>query len=705
MKQIIHNLNSGLTSLIEVPTPTVMEGHLLIQSSFSLVSSGTEKMLLDFGKANWLNKARQQPDRVQMVWDKIKTDGLQATIAAVKNKINTPIPLGYSNAGTVIALGKNVSGFAIGDRVVSNGAHAEIVQVPQNLAAKIPDKVSDEAAAFAVVGSIALQGIRLLQPSFGETVVVFGLGLMGQMAIQLLKANACKVIGIDPDANKCRLAESFGITAICAQSNTDLSSVVLDLTKDNGADAVLITAAAQDDSIISDAARMCRKRARIVLVGVVNLNLRRSDFYEKELSFQVSCSYGPGRYDYDFEKNGKDYPIGFVRWTAQRNFEAVLQAMASRQLDVEPLISQKVVLSDFSKVYAALTDASTLASLFKYDTALKHKSSIHYSEKVPLSNNAVALIGAGNFASKVMLPLLKKNKTNIQVIASAHGLSAAQLAKQFGIAEATTNLDALWHNDAISSVFIATQHHTHADLCIQALQAGKFVFVEKPLAINRQQLEAVKDAVQKAKQHVMVGFNRRYAPLALQMKELLGEHGTMNMVMTINAGKIPNNHWLQDTAASGGRIIGEVCHFIDLAAFLSGSFVSSVCTNRMATSDEDVSIMLRFQNGSTASIHYFSNGHQAHDKERIEVYSLGKTLILENWKRLRGFGFNGFSSISARQDKGHAQQFAVLSKQLNGAASPFIPFDSLYNTSLTAIAATESLLERRWVDVEQSLML
>lgn len=699
MKQIIQNLNTGETSLIEVPAPMLLDGHLLIQTSCSLVSSGTEKMLVDFGKANWLNKARQQPERVKMVWDKIKTDGLQPTIDAVKNKINTPIPLGYSNAGIVIAIGKNVSGYAIGDRVVSNGPHAEIVQVPQNLAAKIPENVSDEAAAFTVIGAIALQGIRLIQPSFGETVVVFGLGLIGQMAAQLLKANGCRVIGIDNDLQKCTLAESFGITAICTQANADIATTVLGLTNEIGADAVLISASAKDDSIVSDAAKICRKRGRIVLVGVVNLNLQRSDFYEKELSFQVSCSYGPGRYDYDFEKNGNDYPIGFVRWTAQRNFDAVLQAMAMGQLDVAPLVSQKLALIDYSKVYNSLGDAQIMASLFTYDTALKHKNSISYKENISLTNDAVAVIGAGNFASKVIVPFLKKNKTNIQLIASANGLSAAQLAKQFDIAEATTNLDSIWSNKSISSVIVATQHNTHADLCIKALKAGKYIFVEKPLAITMQQLNDVKEAVENAEQSIDVGFNRRHAPLAIKMKQLLSEHATMNIVMTINAGKIPNNNWLQDVTISGGRIIGEVCHFIDLAAFLSGSLVASVCANSMANSDEDVTILLQFNNGSSAAINYFSNGNKAYDKERIEVFSQGKTLILENWKRLTGFGFKGFSSSSSSQDKGHARQFSLLANRFTGVGASLIPFDSIYNTSKAAIAATESLLERRWVTI------
>jgi predicted dehydrogenase/threonine dehydrogenase-like Zn-dependent dehydrogenase len=701
MKQIIQNLNNGDTSLVEVPAPMVMDGHLLIQTFNSLVSSGTEKMLLDFGKANWINKVRQQPERVKTVLDKIKTDGLMPTINAVVGKLKQPIPLGYSNAGIVIAVGANVRGFTVGDRVVSNGAHAELVNVPQNLVAKIPDTVSFESASFTVVAAIALQGIRLIQPSFGETVVVFGLGLIGQIAVQLLKANGCKVIGIDTDMQRCKQAESFGIIAICANNDIDIAASILGLTHQNGADAVIITASAKDDSIVSDAAKMSRKRGRIVLVGVVDLHLQRNDFYEKELSFQVSCSYGPGRYDFDYEKNGNDYPLGFVRWTAQRNFEAVLQGMATGQLDVSPLISQKIKLEDFASVYQTDALSKNIASLFEYPQKQSFATKVIFSENVAKSSNtnAFAIIGAGNFASKVIVPMLKKNGANIATIVSANGLTAAQVARQNAINEASTNVEDVWSNPNIDTVVVATQHQHHAQLCIQALQSGKNVFVEKPLAINLAELNQVKDAYQQSQQIINVGFNRRFAHLALKAKQLLNNAEQMNMVFTINAGQIPSNHWLNDRLISGGRIIGEVCHFIDLAAFFAQSKVHSVCANSLSTSDEDVTILLRFDNGSAASINYFTNGNKAYDKERIELFVHGKTLILENWKRLTGYGFGAFSSTSATQDKGHAQQFKLLKEQIGKNASALIPFDSLYNTSAAAIAAVQSLREQKWIVV------
>lgn len=701
MKQIIQSLNNGDTSLIDVPAPMVSDGHLLIQTTHSLVSAGTERMLLDFGKANWMNKARQQPERVKAVLDKIKTDGLKPTIDAVVSKLNQPIPLGYSNAGVVIGVGNNVTNFKIGDRVASNGSHAEIVSVPQSLAAKIPDNVSDESAAFTVVSAIALQGIRLANPTFGETVVVVGLGLIGQITVQLLKANACRVIGIDADENRCKQAEQFGISVLCNKNIENLPEAILSLTQGIGADAVIITAATKENTLIADAAQMSRKRGRIVLVGVVGLQLNRSDFYEKELTFQVSCSYGPGRYDYDYEQKGNDYPIAFVRWTAQRNFEAVLQAMSQGLLKVESLISQRVKLESYASVYRQLSDTQNLASIFQYDLQKQHTNKI--ALPIATSNQTkhrVALIGAGAFAAKVIVPALKANGIVISTVASAKGLSAAQLAKQNNLSAATTDVTTIWNDANIETVVIATQHHSHAQLCIDALHAGKHVFVEKPLAIHLDELERVIAAYRAANRIVDVGFNRRHSPLAVKAKQLLGDYGqAINISMTINAGSIPANHWLSDAEKNGGRVVGELCHFIDLAAFWAQSAVKAVCANSLANSNEDVCVLLRFENGSAASIQYFTNGNKAYDKERFEIYDQGKVLVLENWKRLTGYGFKSFSSSSAAQDKGHQQQFKLIANRLKNGGSALIPFDSIVNTSKAALMIEQSLREQSWIQL------
>lgn len=701
MKQIIQSLQTGATSLIEVPLAQVQEGHLLIQTYNSLVSTGTEKMLLEFGKANWLNKARQQPERVKTVLNKIKSDGLRPTIEAVASKLKQAIPLGYANAGVVIAVGKNVEGFQIGDRVASNGPHAEIVQVPQHLAAKIPDNVSFEAASFTVLGAIALQGIRLAQPTFGETIVVYGLGLIGQLCAQLLRAHGCRVIGIDKDEQKCVEARAIGIVAFCNEHNEDIPATIVAHNKQLGVDAVIITASSKEHQIVSDAAKMSRKRGRIVLIGVVGLQLNRADFYEKELSFQVSCSYGPGRYEYQYEQKSEDYPIGFVRWTAQRNFEAILQALSTQQLQVQQLIKQIIPFEDCAQVYAHLEEEQYSCCVFRYTTQQAHTTTIQYKPIIDsVQNGQVGIIGAGNFVHKVIVPQLKKNKIHIQSIISAHGLHAAQMAQQFDIPTASSDVQTIWENKHIQHVVIATRHDSHAQLCIAAMQAGKHIFIEKPLAINSTELAAIEQQYAQSKSLINIGFNRRHGPLAQKAKALIGDgNQELNIVMTINAGQIDKQHWLQDPSISGGRIISEVVHFIDLAAYWCQAPVVSVCCQKSGRSSDDLNLLLNFSNGATASIHYYTNGHKSYDKERFELYTQGRTLVLENWKKLSAYGFKQFTTQSMSQDKGHQQQFKLLAEQIKIGGPALIPFESIINTSKASYAAQESLSSQAWVHI------
>ncbi len=703
MKQIIQDLKNGDTILEEVPAPIVMAGHVLIRSSRSLVSQGTERMLIEFGKAGWINKARQQPERVKMVLNKIKTDGLKPTIDTVVNKLSQPIPLGYSNAGVVTGIGKGVSGIKIGDRVVSNGHHAEVVSIPQNLVARIPDNVSDEEAAFTVVGAIGLQGIRLAEPTFGETVVVIGLGLIGQLTAQLLKANGCKVIGLDYDEAKLALAKQKGIITASPGIN-DPVNVVNTLTSGIGADAVIITASNKSNDIIAQAANMSRKRGRIVLVGVIGLELNRADFYEKELSFRVSCSYGPGRYDPAYEQNGNDYPIGFVRWTEKRNFEAVLEAIAAQQLDVKALISERISLDNYRAAYDNMSDSGSIATIIEYAEARPLSTVTYNSKNFSERKGVVGIIGAGNFTGGVILPSLKKNNEQLKTIASANGLSAASLARKFGIAKASSDYNEVLSDPDIDTVFITTRHAQHADMVIETLNAGKHVFVEKPLALSHEELDAIITTWQKSNVSLSVGFNRRFAPLAQKMKKLLGQNDApMNIVATMNAGNIPANSWVHDMASGGGRILGEACHFIDLCSYLTGSLVKAVCMNALGTepaeNTDNATILLQYENGSNAVINYFANGSKGYDKERVEVYSMERTLVLENWRKLTGYGFNGFSSASSRQDKGHAEQFARLLKSIKTGSSPIIPFEELVNTTRATLAAIDSLKGRAWIDV------
>lgn len=707
MKQIIQDMKSGQTMLEEVPSPQVKSGSVLIKTSRSLVSLGTERMLVEFGKANLIEKARQQPDKVKQVLDKIKTDGLQPTLEAVFNKLGQPLPLGYCNVGTVVAIGKGVTELKVGDRVASNGQHAEFVCVPKNLVAKVPDNVSDEEAAFTVIGSIGLQGIRLLNPQLGETVVVTGLGLIGLIAAQLLKANGCKVIGIDFDEEKIQLAWAKGIVAINPAKGTDPVKFVMEETDQIGADAVLITASAKTNDVIHQAAEMSRKRGRIVLVGVIGLDIRRDDFYKKELTFQVSCSYGPGRYDENYENKGIDYPLPFVRWTEKRNFDTILQAISMGNLDVKSLITEEVELKDYNLIYGDMRKHGSIASIIKYpeDTVADSVIDVN-SSTFSASAGQIGIIGAGNFTSATMIPALMKAKTKIRYIASAQGLSAKILAKKSGALKATSDYKEILSDKEVDLVMITTRHNLHASMVLESLQAGKSVFVEKPLCLTDQELQEITNAYKKVSGKgitLTVGFNRRFSPFAQKMKQLSGQ-GVKNIIATMNAGFIPSDVWVHDLEVGGGRIIGEACHFIDLCSYLADSKVISVCMNSMgvtpAENTDNVSIILRYENGSNAVINYFANGSKAYSKERIEVYSQEKTLVLDNWRELRGYGFKGFSKMKSTMDKGHAAQFALLNERIIKGGEELISFDSILNTTKASFACIESLKQNSWIEVK-----
>jgi predicted dehydrogenase/threonine dehydrogenase-like Zn-dependent dehydrogenase len=707
MKQIIQSFKTGETILEEVPAPQLKSGSILIKTTCSLVSLGTERMLVEFGKASLIEKARQQPDRVKQVLDKMKTEGIVPTLEAVFNKLGQPLPLGYCNVGVVEAVGKGVSGFKVGDRVASNGNHSEFVCVPENLCAKIPDTISDEEAAFTVIGSIGLEGIRLCNPTFGETIVVVGLGLIGLITAELLKANGCKVIGYDFDQQKVDIALSKGIIAFNPGSGNDPVKFVLQETGDVGADGVLITASNNSDEIIHQTAEMSRQRGRIILVGVIGLNLKRDDFYKKELTFQVSCSYGPGRYDENYEQKGQDYPIGFVRWTEKRNFEAVLQAIASGQLNVKPLITERVKLENFHLIYGDMRKAGSIASILEYNENPDRSKNIKVSGLVYAKGKGIAgIIGAGNFASSTMVPALISAKIPVKYIADIQGLSAKTLAKKAKAQIATSDYTEMLKDPDVDIVLITTRHDLHARMVIESIQAGKNAFVEKPLCLNNTELKQIIEAQNKAIQagstlQVIVGFNRRFAPLAIKMKQLLGE-GPKNIVATMNAGFIPPEVWVHDLEIGGGRIIGEACHYIDLCSFLAGSRVTAVCMNSFGHNPQEntdnASILLRYENGTNAVINYFANGNKSYSKERIEAYSQEKTIVIDNWRVMHGYGTKGFSKMKTKLDKGHKDQFSRLVESVK-TGKPIIPFVEIINTTQASFAAIQSLKEGRWVEI------
>ena len=712
MKQILQSLKTGVTETAEVPCPAVQRGQILIRSSVTLVSAGTERMLVEFGKAGWIDKARQQPDKVRMVLDKIKTDGLMPTVEAVFNKLDQPLPLGYCNVGTVLDIGSGVSGFAIGERVASNGKHAEAVSIPVNLCAKVPETVPDEDAAFTVLGAIALQGIRLVNPTLGETVVVTGLGLIGLMTVQLLRAQGCRVLGLDFDPLKLALARQFGAETVDLGVGQDPLAAALVLSRGRGVDAVLITASTKSNEPVHQAAQMCRKRGRIVLVGVTGLELSRADFFEKELSFQVSCSYGPGRYDPNYEEKGQDYPVGFVRWTEQRNLEAVLDMMADGRIDVKPLISHRFEIDEAVQAYELVGgSAPSLGILLSYPSVSEKPDAILRNQTVNLGparpsvgKATLGFIGSGNYATAVLIPAFKAAGVRLKTVASAGGVSAAHAGRKFGFEKTTTATEEVFADPEINAVVVATRHDSHALQVCHALEAGKPVFVEKPLALTLDELSQVEVAYASALTAgqmplVMVGFNRRFAPQAVKVKSLLiALDAPKALVMTVNAGAIPSTHWTQDRAVGGGRIVGEACHFIDLLRYLAGSpivdaKVASLGNAKGLTGLGDtVTMTLRFADGSMGTVHYLANGHKSFPKERLEVFSSGRILQLDNFRKLKGFGWPGFAKMNLwRQDKGQKDCAAAFVRAVEfGGVAP-IAFDELVEVSRVTIQIAEAL--------------
>ncbi len=703
----MQNLKNGKTELAEGPVPRCGAAQVLVQASTSLISAGTERMLVEFARAGWLEKARRQPERVRQVLQKLRTDGLAATAEAVSARLDEGLLLGYSHVGKVLETGPGVSGFSPGDRVVSNSPHAEVVAAPANLCAQIPDPVTDEQAAFAVIGSIALQGVRLLQPGLGESFVVYGLGLIGLLAVQILRANGCRVLGVDLDPARVSLCRGFGGEAV--EASADIVAAAAAWTRGKGVDGVLITASAQTDEIVHQSARMCRKRGRIVLVGVVGLNLRREDFYEKELTFQVSSSYGPGRYDPSYELEGRDYPYGFVRWTAQRNFEAVLELIRNGQLRVDELITHRFGFENAADAYEILvSDPTALGILLQYPVEIPIprilKLPVGAQPSQRTAEPRIALIGAGNFARMTLLPALKKAAVRLDWVADVKGLPAATAARKFGARYSTSDHCEVLADPHIDAVIIAVGHDRHAELVVEALDAGKHVMVEKPLALTPAEVaKVVLAAGRHPDRQLMVGFNRRFSPhLQAIAAALRGRTEPLTLNYTVNAGAIPPEHWVQDPLKGGGRIIGEACHFIDALVFLAGSLVDSVAAFRVgkgpAIRDDKMSIVIRLEDGSVGTVNYFANGSKAYPKETLEVFSEGRVARMENFRRTRGYGFSRFRGVSTfRQDKGHVAEVRAFVDSLRQGSPPLIPLEQLINVTLASFAAVTAARDERVV--------
>ncbi len=709
MKQVLQDMIKGGSTIVESPTPQVTQGNLLINTTTTLISAGTERMLVGFGKASLVEKARQQPDKVKMVLEKVQTDGLMTTVDAVKSKLAQPLPLGYCNVGVIADLGKNTDGFKVGDRVVSNGPHSDVVRVGKHLCAKIPDSVTDDEAVFTVVASIGLQGLRLAEPTIGECFVVTGAGLIGLLTVQLLKAQGCRVLAIDFDDAKLELARKFGAEVCNPSKGEDPIAAGMAFSRGVGVDGVLITASTKSNEPVAQAARMSRKRGRIVLVGVVGLELNRADFYEKELSFQVSCSYGPGRYDPGYEEAGHDYPLAFVRWTEQRNFEAILDMMASGSLDVKGLISHQFKFEDSAKAYDLLVaDNTALGILLRYtsDLTLRHINTVKLNPVIKYKKEGpvVGFVGAGNYASRVLIPAFKAAGAEMHSIATSGGVNGVIHGSKAGFLEATTDTSAMLSNSSINTIAIATRHNSHARFVVDALRENKNVFVEKPLAITLDELNNIKEIYDEKRldgksPKLMVGFNRRFSPQIQKIKTLLEPiKEPKSFIMTMNAGSIPADHWTQDNLIGGGRIIGEACHFVDLMRFLANSEVVSVQARRMGQvegveiKEDKAAIILGFADGSFGTIHYLANGSTSFPKERIEVFAAGGTLQLDNFRKLTGYGWKGFKRMNLwKQDKGQRACVAAFLESIRTGSEAPIDAKDLFEVAKVTIDIAEQL--------------
>ncbi|MDD5092454.1 MAG: bi-domain-containing oxidoreductase [Candidatus Wallbacteria bacterium] len=708
MNQLIQSYKTGELGIFDVPSPVCDKNGVLIRTAASLVSAGTEKMIVDIAKKSLLGKAQARPDLVKQVIQKRKQEGVRNKLEKVFNKLDTPITLGYSCAGRVVEIGEAMTGVSVGDRVACGGAgfasHAEVNYIPKNLFVKIPDSVDDIDASFVTVGSIALQGVRQADPKIGENIVVIGLGLLGQLTVQLLKANGCRVLGTDLDPDKLKLALSLGADMVC--DTGELIGACQQFTTGYGADAVIITASTSSNQPVVDAGEVCRMKGRVIMVGVTGMEIPRSIYYKKELEFKLSMAYGPGRYDPDYEEKGIDYPYPFVRWTEQRNFQAFLNLVAGCRVTPKKLITHTFDFSDALKAYDLLegkVKEKYLAIVLKYQqsASVTKRETIRISDKtISADKISVGLIGAGNFTKSVILPQLVKNRDfALCGLCTATGISAHSTGKKYGFKHITTDAAAIFNNPEINTVFITTRHNTHAAFVLEALKHQKHVFVEKPLCLTEEELFEIKKCYAEMPKKVVlqVGFNRRHAPLILKMKEI-SNNQKMSMVYRINAGVIPRNTWIQDPAVGGGRIVGEVCHFIDTCLFLVGSqtasvFASCVRQEDKSMPDEDnVNIVLNFVNGCTASINYFAYGNRQMPKEYIEVFCSDKAMQLCDFRELAIFsGSKTLKYKNSGQDKGFANEFTTLANAVKGTGNVGTSVNEAFLVTETALAVLQSL--------------
>ena len=731
MKQLLQNIKTGKATIEDVPVPTPRDGQALVKVEASLVSAGTERMVVEFAEKSLVGKARSRPDLVNQVLDKARREGMINTVQAALNRLDQPMALGYSSAGTIVALGKNTQGFKVGQRVACAGGgfavHAEYNVVPRNLLTPLPKNVDFESAAFTTLGAIAMHGFRLAEPQIGENVAVIGLGLVGLLTIQIASAAGCNVLGIDLDPKRIVLASSLGLQAVSRQK---AESASVAFTSNRGFDVVLICADTSSNDPVELAGTIARDRARVVATGAVGLTIPRKTYYEKELSFINSRSYGPGRYDSSYEEAGQDYPLGYVRWTEGRNFQAVVDLLESGKLKVKPLITHRFPIEKATQAYDVITGKkkeSFLGVLLTYPKTVEKlessrvvKFNVQAFKQPALSSSkgsdvvTLGVLGAGLFANSVLLPAIKKvDGIQLVGIASSGGLHAQHAGKKFGFKYATSSEDEILNDPNINTVAILTRHDSHAVLVLKALKAGKHVFVEKPLAITSDQLSAVSKQLQKSDHCLlMTGFNRRFAPLATSLKsqirraelvEASSLQSPLHVHYRVNAGYLPLEHWNHDPEIGGGRIIGEACHFVDFITFLVDAAPISVTAHALPDNgryrEDNVSMTFTFPDGSIGVVDYLANGDKSFAKERVEVFCEGLVAVLDDFVSLQITKDGKMKEERGAQDKGWHNEWKAFVKSIREGGEPPIPYEQLIGVTKSTFAVVESIHEKRMIDI------
>lgn len=715
MKQIVQDLSKKETRIVEVPVPKPGKGEALVRTEASLVSAGTERMLVEFSEKSLLGKARSRPDLVKQTLDKVRREGLISTVEAVRNRLDEFLPLGYSSAGRIVEVGDELQGFRVGDRVACAGGgfavHAEYATVPRNLMVPLPDEVDFEHGAFTTLGAIALHGYRLTDLQIGERVAVIGLGLLGLMAVQIAMSGGCRVLGIDIKDDRVELAKTLGLQAVGIEGAVERSRSE---TGGKGFDAVIICADTSSSDPVQLAGEIARDRAKVVSIGTVGMKIPRNLYYEKELTFLVSRSYGPGRYDPSYEEEGQDYPIGYVRWTEGRNLSAFVNLVADSRVDVTPLITHRFPIDQGIDAYDIITgnvEEAFIGVLLTYPKTetVQVDRHIQIGEGVvsPSENVTLGVFGAGNFASAVMLPTLKRvDDLELIAISSGRGLKASHAADRFGFRYTASDTEQILEDESINSIAILTRHNLHADLVVAGLGAGKHVFCEKPLAINLGELDGIIQALDDSDKLLMVGFNRRFAPFSKALKEFMSSvPGPKVMTYRINAGPLPSTHWLYDPVEGGGRIIGEACHFIDYLTFITNSAPVSVrAIGAGSNSDalsENVIITIDYADGSIGSISYLAAGDRSFPKERVEVFGGGRVAVLDDFRLLElvAEGRKEKKRSRLRQDKGHKAEWEAFVHAIRAGEPPPIPYDDLISTAKVSIAAVKSLHMQEALDI------